>query len=40
MGTHNCLMQLGEAMFLEIIATDPAASPQRRRWFALDDPLM
>jgi len=40
MATHNCLMQLGEAVFLEIIAPDPAASPQRRRWFALDDPNM
>ena len=40
MGTHNCLMQLGEAVFLEIIAPDPAASPQRPRWFALDDPRM
>jgi hypothetical protein len=37
MGTHNCLMQLGEAVFLEIIAPDPAASAQRPRWFALDD---
>ena len=40
MATHNCLMQLGEAVFLEIIAPDPAASPQRPRWFALDDPKM
>jgi hypothetical protein len=40
MGTHNCLMQLGEAVFLEIIAPDPAASPQRPRWFAFDDPNM
>lgn len=40
MGTHNCLMRLGEAVFLEIIAPDPAATPQRTRWFALDDPEM
>ncbi len=40
MGTHNCLMRLGEAVFLEIIAPDPAATPQRTRWFALDDPAM
>jgi hypothetical protein len=40
MATHNCLMRLGEAVFLEIIAPDPAASPQRPRWFALDDVRM
>jgi hypothetical protein len=33
-------MQLGESVFLEIIAPDPAASPQRPRWFALDDVRM
>jgi len=38
MGTHNCLMQLGDGMFLEIIAPDPAVTPQRPRWFSLDDP--
>jgi hypothetical protein len=40
MGTHNCLMQLGEAMFLEIIAPDASTAPQRPRWFSLDDPTM
>ena len=40
MGTHNHLMQLGEGIFLEVIAPDPAANPQRPRWFALDDPVM
>lgn len=40
MGTHNCLMQLGEAVFLEIIAPDPSATPKRPRWFSLDDPAM
>jgi TusA-related sulfurtransferase len=40
MATHNCLMQLGESVFLEIIAPDPAASPHRPRWFSLDDPRM
>jgi hypothetical protein len=40
MATHNCLMQLGESVFLEIIAPDPAASPERPRWFALDDVRM
>src|SRR4051812_15158493 len=38
MATHNCLMQIGDGVFLEIIAPDPAATPQRARWFALDDP--
>jgi hypothetical protein len=41
MGTHNHLLRLGEALFLEIIAPDPAAGPlPRRRWFSLDDPKL
>lgn len=40
MGTHNCLMQIGESVFLEIIAPDPSATPKRPRWFSLDDPAM
>ncbi len=37
MGTHNCLMRIGEGIFLEIIAIDPAlAAPDRPRWFGLD----
>ena len=37
MGTHNLLLRLGDATFLEIIAPDPAAQPPSRpRWFALD----
>lgn len=37
MGTHNRLLRLGEAMFLEVIAVNPAApAPNRPRWFALD----
>lgn len=40
MATHNCLMQLGEGAFLEIIAPDPTAMPQRRRWFGLDEDAM
>lgn len=37
MGTHNRLMQLGDDLYLELIAIDPAASPpQRPRWFGLD----
>ncbi len=40
MGTHNHLMQLGDGIFLEIIAPDPAVEPKRPRWFALDDAHM
>lgn len=37
MGTHNMLLSLGEAEFLEIIAIDPDAdAPNRPRWFDLD----
>lgn len=36
MGTHNHLMQLGNAAFLEVIAIDPDARPERVRWFDLD----
>ena len=40
MGTHNHLMQLGDGVFLELIAPDPAVTSQRTRWFGLDDPTM
>lgn len=41
MGTHNRLMRLGPASYLEVIAIDPEAEPPRRpRWYALDDPAM
>ncbi|HEY6820513.1 MAG TPA: VOC family protein [Burkholderiales bacterium] len=37
MGTHNCLLRLGEKLYLEVIAIDPAsADPGRARWFDLD----
>jgi hypothetical protein len=37
MGTHNLLLRLGDALFLEVIAIDPAAAhPGRPRWFGLD----
>jgi hypothetical protein len=37
MGTHNLLLPLGDACFLEVIAIDPEASaPARPRWFGLD----
>jgi Glyoxalase-like domain len=37
MATHNLLLRLGDAQFLEVIAPNPAApQPLRPRWFALD----
>lgn len=37
MGTHNQLLRLGDALFLEVIAPNPSApAPTRPRWFALD----
>ncbi|OWU86073.1 hypothetical protein ATO6_04210 [Oceanicola sp. 22II-s10i] len=39
MGTHNHLVRLGEASFLEVISVDPdAPAPSRARWFGLDTP--
>ena len=40
MGTHNHLMQLGDGVFLEVIAPDHAVTPQRARWLGLDNPEM
>lgn len=38
MGTHNRLMSLGGRTYFEIIALDPTLpSPDRARWFGLDD---
>jgi hypothetical protein len=38
MGTHNHLLRLGERVYIEVIAIDPAAPrPARPRWFQLDD---
>lgn len=38
MGTHNHLLRLGDAVYLEIVALDPGAPPPGRpRWFGLDD---
>jgi glyoxalase-like protein len=36
--THNRLLRLGDAVYLEVIAPNPAMPrPARRRWFALDE---
>lgn len=41
MGTHNHLMQLGNEIFLEVMAINPkAVAPNRPRWFGLDDPFI
>ena len=41
MGTHNRLLSLGPASYLEVIAIDPEApQPSRPRWFELDTPAM
>jgi len=38
MGTRNHLLQLGDTVYLEIVALDPDGEhPGRRRWFGLDD---
>ncbi len=38
MGTHNSLLRLSNDVFLEVIASDPAAHrPARSRWFGLDE---
>ena len=38
MGTHNHRLQLGNSVYLEIVALDPEGiTPNRRRWFGLDD---
>lgn len=37
MGTHNCLLRLGEEFYLEVIAVNPVLpAPNRPRWFGLD----
>ena len=38
MGTHNHRLQLGNSVYLEIIARDPnGAAPPRPRWFGFDN---
>ncbi len=38
MGTHNLLLRLSNAVFLEVIAVDPTADrPDRPRWFGPDN---
>ena len=39
MGTHNRLLKLGEKLYLEVLAVNPAAPrPDRPHWFQLDEP--
>ncbi|WP_193181942.1 VOC family protein [Nisaea sediminum] len=39
MGTYNHRLQLGDGVYLEIVAVDPGGvKPERPRWFGLDDP--
>lgn len=39
MGTHNHRIQLGNGVYLEIVAKDPEGiTPNRARWFGVDDP--
>ncbi len=46
MGTHNCLMQLSEDLFFEIIAINPQSliddtlKVKQPRWFSLDSPFL
>ena len=41
MGTHNHLMQLGDNVFLEVIAINPGTEPpENPRWYGLDDPFV
>ena len=41
MGTHNALLRLSRGLYLEVIASDPAAiTPLRPRWFDMDEPRM
>jgi hypothetical protein len=40
MGTHNCLLRLGKSLYLEVLSINPdAATPDRARWFQLDQKL-
>ena len=41
LGTHNHVMQLGDDIFLEVVAPSPTLpAPGRPRWFGLDDPYV
>jgi hypothetical protein len=36
MGTHNRLLNLGNGVYMEVIAIDPAGTPELPRWFDMD----
>ncbi len=38
MATHNCVGRIGDDIYLEIIAINPDDTPDRIRWFSMDDP--
>jgi hypothetical protein len=38
MATHNCVGRLTDDTFLEIIAINPNDTPDRVRWFSMDEP--
>lgn len=41
MGTHNHVMKIGEDLFLEVLAINPANDPlEKPRWYGLDDPYV
>lgn len=38
MATHNCVGRIGDDIYLEIIAINPDDTPDRTRWFSMDEP--
>jgi len=37
MATHNCVGRIGDDLYFEIIAINPDDTPDRTRWFAMDE---